>query len=349
MLLRQREPPNTSPLKIEMIAAITGASGYVGLNLASILLNAGHQVRAIDRVRSPFLDPQASWVEADILNPLSIRRALEGVDVVFHLVAKITLAQEDPVAWRINTEGVRTVAEAALSCQVQRMVHVSSIASFDQNLCNRRLSETCPRSVDAALPVYSRSKYAGELEFLKVVERGLDGVICYPTGVYGPIDHGTVLSRINAVFLNAARGKIPAMVAGGFDLVDVRDVAAGLLLASERGRTGENYLLGGHYIEMLDGCRLAARQLGRAGPRFAIPMGLVQAIAPIVSRLSRNHDQQDNPLSKAALDAIATSPTVDRSKAERELGYQPRPLQQTMADLVAFLVASGHFKSERAA
>ncbi|PTU30507.1 NAD-dependent epimerase/dehydratase family protein [Stenotrophobium rhamnosiphilum] len=332
-----------------MIAAITGASGYVGLNLAQVLLDAGHQVRAIDRVRSPSLDPRVSFIEADILNPASIQAALEGVDVVYHLVAKITLAQEDPVAWTINVDGVRIVAEAALACKVKRMVHVSSIASFDQNKCNRQLSETLPRSTDAALPVYSRSKYAGEQEFLKVVAKGLDGVICYPTGVYGPTDFGSVISRLNVVFLDSARGKIPAMVAGGFDLVDVRDVAMGLLLASERGRTGENYLLGGHYIEMLDACRVAARYVGRPGPKFSIPMGFIQAIAPMVSKLSKNGGAEDGPFSKAALDAIATSPIVDRSKAERDLGYAPRPLEETMGDLIAFFVAKGHFKVDRAA
>lgn len=332
-----------------MIAAITGACGYVGLNLAQILLDSGQQVRAIDRVRSPSLDPRATFVEADILNPESMQHALEGVDVVYHLVAKITLAQEDPIAWKVNVDGVRIVAEAALANKVRRMVHVSSIASFDQNKCNRQLSETLPRSTDSALPVYHRSKYAGEQEFLKVVAKGLDGVICYPTGVYGPADHGSIISRLNVVFLDSARGKIPAMVAGGFDLVDVRDVAKGLIQASERGRTGENYLLGGHYIEMVDACRIAARFIGKPGPKFTIPMGFVLAIAPIVSKLSKSGGTEDNPFSKAALDAIATSPIVDRSKAERELGYVPRPLEETMNDLVTFFVAKGHFKTERAA
>ena len=332
-----------------MIAAITGASGYVGTNLARILLEAGHQVRAIDRIRAPFLDPRVAFIEADILNQDSMEKAFEGVDVVYHLVAKITLAQEDPIAWKINVEGVRVVSEAALAAKVKRMVHVSSIASFDQNKCNRQLSETLPRSTDAALPVYSRSKYAGEQEFLKVVAKGLDGVICYPTGVYGPVDHGAIISRLNVVFLDSARGKIPAMVAGGFDLVDVRDVAQGLVLASERGRTGENYLLGGHYIEMLEACRIAARFVGRPGPKFSIPMGFVQRIAPIVSKLSKSGGSEDNPFSKAALDAIATSPIVDRSKAARDLGYEPRPLEETMADLVAFFVAKGHFKAGKAA
>ncbi len=341
--------PSTQQKTHAMIAAITGASGYIGQNLASILLDAGHQVLAIDRFRSPHLDPRTTWVEADIMNPASIGKVLAGVDVVYHLVAKITLAQEDPIAWSINVDGVRIVAEAALAAKVKRMVHVSSIASFDQNKCNRRLSEICERSTDAKLPVYSRSKYAGEMEFLKVVKQGLDGVICYPTGVYGPIDHGAIISRINQVLLDSARGKIPVMVAGGFDLVDVRDVAMGLTLAAERGRTGENYLLGGHFIEMLDACRIAAQFLGRPGPKFALPMGFVQAISSVVTKLPRKDTQQDHPLSKAALDTIATSPIVDRSKAERDLGYQPRPLEQSVSDLIAFFVGTGQFKPARKA
>jgi dihydroflavonol-4-reductase len=167
--------------------------------------------------------------------------------------------------------------------------------------------------------------------------------------VYGPSDNGAIISRLNAVFIDSALGKIPAMVAGGFDLVDVRDVAMGLVLASERGRTGENYLLGGHYVEMIDACRIAARHVGKKGPKFTIPMGFVQRIAPIVSKLSKSGGSEDNPFSKAALDAIATSPIVDRSKAERDLGYQPRPLEQTMSDLVAHFVEKGHFKTGRAA
>ena len=112
---------------------------------------------------------------------------------------------------------------------------------------------------------------------------------------------------------------------------------------------GENYLLGGHYIEMIEACRIAARHVGKKGPKFTIPMGFVQAIAPIVSKLSKKGGSEDNPFSKAALDAIATSPIVDRSKAERDLGYQPRSLEQTMSDLVAHFVEKGHFKTGRAA
>lgn len=326
-----------------MNIAITGGSGYIGLNLAAQLLRSGHQVRCLDRVRSPRLDPRVAFTQTDIFDERALDAALDGVDVVYHLVAKITLAQEDPVAWRINVDGVRGVAEAALRRKVKRMVHVSSCASFDQVQCQGQLSETSPRSRAAALPVYSRSKYAGEQEFLKVVEQGLSGVICYPTGVYGPMDYSPTISRISAVLLDSARGKVPAMVQGSFDLVDVRDVAAGLILASERGATGENYLLGGHYTEMMAVCRLAANFVGRKGPGILIPIGLIKALSPIAAALTRQANPEESPFSKTALETIETSPRVNRAKAESQLGYAPRPLEETVRELMMFFVGQGEF------
>lgn len=332
-----------------MNIAITGGSGYIGLNLAAQLLQAGHSVRCLDRVRSPRLDARVAFLQTDIFDAHALDAALDGVDVIYHLVAKITLAQEDSVAWKINTDGVRGVAEAALRQKVKRMVHVSSCASFDQVLCKGDLHEQSPRSLDKNLPVYGRSKYAGELEFLKVIERGLDGVICYPTGVYGPMDYSPNISRISAVLLDAARDKLPAMVQGSFDLVDVRDVATGLILASERGQRGENYLLGGHYVEMMDACRLAASFVGRKGPRFLIPIGMMKAMAPVASLFAKRNAQDENPFSKNAIETIETSPRVNRSKAESQLGYAPRALETTVRELITFFVEQGEFRHHPAA
>lgn len=323
-----------------MIVAITGASGYVGVNLARILVDAGHTVVALDRVRSPLLDRSVDWRNVDILDSGAVRSALAGVELVYHLAARITLRQEDPLAWQINTEGVRVVAEAALACGVRRMVHVSSMASFDLSRCNGCLSEGSPRVSSVDAPVYGRSKLAGETQFLQLVDGGLDGVVCYPTTLFGPLDHINALSRINAVLLESARGNIPALIAGGLDLVDVRDIATGIFLAGQQGLTGERYFLGGHFTEMLDAFRLAANLVGRSGPRVTIPMGLVRAIAPLVTRFSR---QEEHPLSKYALDTVELSPSVDRTIAGRDLGYAPRPHEETMRDLIAYYVQENAF------
>ena len=148
-----------------MRVAVTGAAGFVGTNLLHELVAQGNEVVAIDRVTSA-LAPETGieWVQGDILDTKQMTKSFKDVEVVYHLVAMITLKQEDPLAWRVNTEGVGSVASAALQAGVRRFVHCSSVHSFDQHDCGDFLTEQSPRSAeDSTLPVYARSNYAGEL------------------------------------------------------------------------------------------------------------------------------------------------------------------------------------------
>lgn len=320
-----------------MLMAVTGASGFVGLNLVQQLLDDGHRVRAIDRLPNQRLNrPGVTFMEGDVLSSASMRRALKGVDRVYHLVARITLAAEDEAAWTLNTKGVRTVAEAALASGVKRMIHCSSIHAYDQYRCGGHIDESSVRSTQPGIPVYDRSKYAGEQELREVIAAGLDAVICNPTGVYGPVDYG--LSRINGLLRNAALGRLPVLLTGGFDFVDVRDVAAGLALAGDKGRTGENYLLGGHFIEALKFFRLGARAVNRRGPLFAIPLGAIKPLVPMAERIGRRFGS--DAISEGAIAAVECAPVVSHAKATRELGYAPRPAEQSVRDLIAFLISS---------
>ncbi|WP_280446285.1 NAD-dependent epimerase/dehydratase family protein [Nocardia brasiliensis] len=318
-----------------MKVAVTGAAGYLGTNLLRLLAARGDEITAIDRVVPPAATlPNVTWVSGDVLDPASMRDALQGAEIVYHLVAVITLAEKNDLAWKVNTEGVRVVAEAALAVGARRMVHASSIHAFDQYRCGGRIDEQAARSTDDALPVYDRSKWAGEVALRKVIDNGLDAVLCNPTGVFGPLDYSKPLSRINRTLRDAAQGRIPAMIGGGFDLVDVRDVAAGLILAAEKGRTGENYLLGGEMISMLELCRLAANHGGKRGPKFAISPKLVSGVIPVLAPIGKLF--KSDIVSKAALGALISAPLVDHGKAARELGYQPRGTDDTVRDLVAF-------------
>ncbi|WP_338762951.1 NAD-dependent epimerase/dehydratase family protein [Nocardia vulneris] len=318
-----------------MKVAVTGAAGYLGTNLLRLLAARGDEITAIDRVVPPATTlPNVTWVSGDVLDPASMRDALQGAEIVYHLVAVITLAEKNDLAWRVNTEGVRVVAEAALAVGARRMVHASSIHAFDQYRCGGRIDEQAARSTDDALPVYDRSKWAGEVALRKVIDDGLDAVLCNPTGVFGPLDYSKPLSRINRTLRDAAQGRIPAMIGGGFDLVDVRDVAAGLILAADKGRTGENYLLGGEMISMLELCRLAANHGGKRGPKFAISPKLVSGVIPVLAPIGKLF--KSDIVSKAALGALISAPLVDHGKAERELGYQPRCTDDTVRDLVTF-------------
>lgn len=331
-----------------MKVAVTGAAGYLGTNLLPLLLERGHDVVAIDRVAPRSADhPNVTWISADILDPDSMRTALAGAEIVYHLVAVITLADKNDTAWRVNTEGVRVVAEAANAVGVRRFVHASSIHAFDQYSCGGRIDERAARSTATDLPVYDRSKWSGEIELRKVIDAGLDAVLCNPTGVFGPQDHSSPMSRINRSLRDAARGRIPAMIEGGFDLVDVRDVANGLILAGEKGRTGENYLLGGNMISMTDVCRMAAGHSGTKGPRFTVPARLISGLIPILEPIGKRLGT--DIVSRAALGALISAPLIDHSKATHELGYQPRTTDETVRDLVKFFTETADASPAEAA
>jgi dihydroflavonol-4-reductase len=319
-----------------MKVAVTGASGFLGLNLVTALVQAGHHVLAIDRV--PYPDPAITTELVDVLDEDAMTRALDGVEVVYHLVAVISLRQEDPVAWRVNTEGVGSVARAALRAGVRRMVNCGSLASFDY-YSDIIVHEGTARATSSRLPVYHRSKYQGEVELLKVVDAGLDALTCNPTGIYGPLDHAARLSRMNQGLLDSAAGRLPASVRGYFDMVDVRDVANGFLLAAERGRTGHNYLLGGHRHALLDVQVMTAQLVGRRGPRIELPMKALTRIAPFLDPIARRFGSDS--FGPGTIEAIALSPIVNHDKAATELGYQPRPLEETLQDLVDFFIAEG--------
>ena len=162
-----------------MRVAITGASGLIGNNLALRLLSEGHQVVAADRHRSNSLDDlDVDFVEVDVLDSDSLRKAFDGVEVVFHLAALISIVGDpDGMVRRVNVEGPRNAARAALDVGVRRMVHMSSVHAFDLHTCGPSLDESGPRTTGAHAPAYDRTKFDGEQEVRKLIDEGLDAVI----------------------------------------------------------------------------------------------------------------------------------------------------------------------------
>jgi dihydroflavonol-4-reductase len=314
-------------------AVVTGAAGYVGVNLVEALRSAGWSVRTFDLLPLAGIEPHGiDHTVGDVRDPAAMRAAFEGADVVFHLAARITLSSVDPEAWDVNVNGPSTAASAALDAGVARFVHCSSVHAFDLSLAHPRLDELSPRSVAPGRPVYDRSKAAGEEQVRKVIERGLDATIVNPTGVIGPVDHGP--SRMNQVLHSAARGRLPVVVHGGFDWVDVRDVALGLVAAAEHGRTGENYLLPGHQASAKHVARLAAALNGHLGPVVAIPGKVATWMAPSGERIGRRLGS--DAFTPASIGTLVEHPVVDGAKAARELGHAPRRLEDTVADFVRY-------------
>jgi dihydroflavonol-4-reductase len=269
-----------------------------------------------------------------------LKDAFAEADCVLHLAAKISIAGDpDGSVRRVNVDGVRVVAEAALAAGVRRFVHCSSLHAYDVSAIDGPIRESGPRATDARLPAYDRSKAEGEDKLRRVIDRGLDAVILNPSGMLGPVDPEP--SRMGRVLLAMFRGRMPITVRGAFDWVDVRDVAAALIAAADRGRTGENYLIAGHRASVADLGRLAAEISGRRPPRLVAPLRVVQLAAQAAVRMAGPQRAGRLLLTPESLHALETDPVVDCSKAIAELGYRPRPLAETLSDLHRSFVADG--------
>ena len=320
---------------------VTGASGHLGGNVVRALVATGASVRAVDVRRGAALQGlDVEFVEGDVLDPSALQKAFAGAEFVLHLAAKISIAGDpDGSVRRVNVDGVRHVAEAALAAGVRRLVHCSSLHAYDVGSIAGPVREDGRRATDSALPPYDRSKAAGEDELRRVVDQGLDAVILNPSGMFGPVDPEP--SRMGRVLLAMFRGRMPVTVHGAFDWVDVRDVATALIAATERGRTGENYLIGGHRASVTELGRLAAEVSGRTPPRLVAPLAPVKLAAVAAVRLAGPRRAGRLLVTPESLHALDSDPVVDCSKAVAELGHKPRPLAETIADLHASFLADG--------
>jgi len=323
-----------------MTTVVTGATGHVGANLVRALLAQGRSVRAlvhVDRRGIEGLDIEV--VEGNICSSDSLCRAFDGTEVVYHLTAHISLLMNEwPRCQRINVGGVRNVVEACLRCGVKRLVHFSSIHAFVQEPKDVPIDETRHLVESSRCPPYDRSKAAGERELRQGIERGLDAVIVNPTGIIGPYDFRP--SHFGEALLSLARGKMPALVDAGFDWVDVRDVVEGAMHAEKLAPTGAKYILSGHWASMGDLARIVEEAGGAVAPRLVFPLWLASVGAPFTT-ISALMSGKRPLFTSVTLMALKGNKHVSHEKATRELGYQPRPLRETIIDTIRWFESNG--------
>ena len=327
-----------------MTTVVTGASGFLGGAVVRILLDQDREVRAMDLHRGPTLDGlDIEFVRGDVLDPESLLAALDGAEVVYHLAGLISIAG-DPTGQvrRVNVDGVHNVAEVSLENGVRRMIHCSSVHAFDLETDGKPVFEESARATAPQLPAYDRSKAAGESVLRDVMDRGLDAVVVNPTGIIGPYDYAP--SRMGQVFQALFAGKLPALIKGGFNWVDSRDVASSILAAEDRGRSGENYLLPGHQCSVAELAAIAEQVSGAPKPKITVPMPLAKMWSPIGDRLSRRSGSALTFTSES-LHALEHSPPISGEKAREELGHDPRPVEETVADIYNWFEGRGYSSS----
>jgi dihydroflavonol-4-reductase len=321
-----------------MTILVTGATGHVGANLVRALMTQGRSVRAlihVDRRAVEGLDIET--VRGNICEPESLDRALEGVDTVYHLAATLALTAT-PKIESVNVYGTRNVVDACLRHSVRRMVHFSSIHALAHDPTRDLVDESCTLVQMGRCTTYNQSKAAAEREVRRGLDRGLNAVIIRPTAILGPLDYQP--SFFGEVLLLLARGKLPGLVAGGFDWVDVRDVIQGAIQAEQTAPSGSEYLLSGHWATLSDVAVMVDEIAGGGIPGFNCPLWLAGLGAPFVTAWARIRKRR--PLfTSFSIKTLRTSERVSHEKATRELGYQPRPLQRSIEDTLEWFSEAG--------
>jgi dihydroflavonol-4-reductase len=309
---------------------VTGATGFIGARVTRALVERGDDVRVAVRASSslgPLEEMPVRAVTADVTDRRAMRRALRGVDRLFHVAGTTNLRLPADDVFRLNAVGTRTVLEAALTEGVQRAVHVSSVAAVGPAPPHGVADERQVRTAALGIP-YADSKLAAELEALRVAARGLDVVIACPAHVLGRGDERRSSTDVVRRFL---LGRIPAYVDGAINVVDVEDVAAGLLLCEERGATGERYILGNRNYTWQRFFSELARLSGVDPPALRLPLAVALAGAEAAARLPG-----PTPVTPAEVRAAAYWWTYRSTRARRELGWTTRPHEDTVEATVAW-------------
>ncbi len=323
-----------------MKIAVTGASGHIGSNLCRELVHQGHSVKAlVHRNDQGIKYLPLEFVRGDLMEPASLSYLVQGTEVVFHLAAVISIqVKKEQELFEKNVGGTKKIIKASIEEGVRRFIHFSSIHALVQEPFDQTLDEDRALALEDRIQ-YSRSKALAEQAVTDAVEGGLDAVILNPTAVIGPFDYSP--SLLGRALILMCGGKIPALVRGGYDWVDVRDVAKAAVTSIEYGIKGERYLLSGHWKTLRDLAEMIYEIHGKKFKRLTCSTGIARVGLPFLKLYSQLRGTQ--PLyTKDSLRILKTAHSqVSCEKANRCFGYAPRPVEETLRDTFDWFRTNG--------
>jgi dihydroflavonol-4-reductase len=325
---------------------VTGATGHIGNVLVRELIALGQAVRVLvlpkDNLQ-PLAGLNVEIVNGDVTDKASLETAFKGADIIFHLAGIITIMPRmKDILEKVNIEGTRNVASACRSAGVRRLIYTSSIHAIAEPPHGTPIDEFQPFNPERVLGDYAWSKARASLLLLDEAKKGgLDVVIGCPTGVIGPYDYN--VSNIGQMILDFDSGRLKSYVKGAYDFVDVRDVAKGLILAAEKGKSGRHYIFSGSQVHIPELMRELALDIGKPAPTYQIPVLLARSagvLASIYYRLLKR-----KPVFTAySIDVLASNSLVNSSRARGELGFTSCPWQESIRDQVEWFRTEGMMK-----
>jgi dihydroflavonol-4-reductase len=322
---------------------VTGATGFVGSHVVRHLVERGESVRALARPssrRELLAGLPVEFADGDLRDAASLERACRGVRRVYHVAADYRLWAADPrEIYESNVTGTRNLLEAARQAGVECFVYTSTVATIAVPRHGALPDESTAATVDEMIGHYKRSKFLAEQEAFAAAERGLPVVIVNPTTPVGPGDvKPTPTGRILLDFL---RGRMPAYVDTGLNLVAVEDVASGHLLAAERGRPGRRYILGNRNMTLKEILDVLARITGRSAPRVRLPHA-VAYMAGLADELLARVTGREPQIPLEGVRMSRHKMFVDCSLAARELGFAPEPVEAALERAVRWFWDRGY-------
>ena len=334
----------------DVVYLVTGASGFLGNHIVSRLIEAGERVRCLVLPEDPlvrYLPEGAEVIEGDITREADLDRLFrlepEEEAVAVHCASIITMSIKPvELVHRVNVEGALAVARRSLDPRVRKMVHMASVHAINEAPMGEKMAEPAevvPSNIEG---YYAQTKTEAVASLMDMRRKqGLRLNILYPAGMSGPGDYAK--GNFTQMYIDYAAGRIPMAVRGGYNFVDVRDVADAAVKVCREDRVGEDYVLAGEYITVAEILRHFARLMGRRPVNLVAPVWLAKLALPFLS-LYYKVKKRKPVFSRYSLYTINTNSCFVSDKAKRDLGFAPRSFVQTLEDTASWLKEQGMLK-----
>ena len=331
---------------MEKIYLVTGANGHLGSTIINLLLKEKKNIRAFVLENDVLhLDKKVEIIRGNITDKKSIYPLFKDLEnkevIVIHCAGIVTIASKfDQKVYDVNVVGTKNIADVALEYKVKKFIHVSSVHAILEEK-NRIIKEVDKFYPDKVEGLYAKTKAEASNYILDMSKKGLNAIVVHPSGIIGPGNYGK--GHLSQLIIDYLNNRLTAIVKGGYDFVDVRDVADGILKAIEKGRVGECYILSNRYFEIKEIINLLHEVTNHKPIKTILPNWFAKLTAPI-AELYYKILKQPPLYTSYSIYTLSTNSHFSHEKATKEIDYNPRDMKETLKDTVDWLKKIGRIK-----